>query len=59
MQFDDAQVSVRRGAPRLGEHTDEVLAEIGLGPDEIAALHASGATGTPAADPGVPSRVEG
>ncbi|MBM3691976.1 MAG: CoA transferase [Actinobacteria bacterium] len=58
MQFDDAQVSVRRGAPRLGEHTDEVLAEIGLSPDEIAALHRSGATGTPAADPGGPSRVE-
>jgi crotonobetainyl-CoA:carnitine CoA-transferase CaiB-like acyl-CoA transferase len=30
-------------APMLGEHTEEVLAEIGYGPGEIAALLASGA----------------
>jgi crotonobetainyl-CoA:carnitine CoA-transferase CaiB-like acyl-CoA transferase len=30
-------------APKLGEHTDEVLAELGRTPDEIAAMHASGA----------------
>jgi CoA:oxalate CoA-transferase len=30
-------------APRLGEHTDEVLAELcGIGPDELAELHRSG-----------------
>lgn len=33
---------VRHRAPRLGEHTDDVLAEAGLGPDEIRALHARG-----------------
>ena len=30
---------VRYGAPRLGEHTGEVLAELGLSPADIAALH--------------------
>jgi len=33
---------VRVGAPRLGQHTDAVLAEVGCGPDEIAQLHATG-----------------
>jgi len=32
---------VTRLAPALGEHTDEVLAEFGLGADEIAALRAA------------------
>ena len=32
-------------APRLGEHTDEVLASAGLTPTEIEALRASGAAG--------------
>ena len=32
----------RRRAPLLGEHTDEVLAELGLGAGEIAALRADG-----------------
>ncbi len=31
-----------RPAPRLGEHTDEVLAQAGVGPDEIASLRALG-----------------
>ena len=30
---------LRRGAPLLGEHTDELLAELGCTPEEIAALH--------------------
>ncbi len=34
--------SFRRHAPRLGEHTDAILAEAGLSADEIAALRAAG-----------------
>lgn len=34
---------IRRPAPRLGEHTDVVLGEIGYAPDEIARLRADGA----------------
>ena len=34
---------VRRGAPELGEHTDAVLAEAGIGSEEAAGLRASGA----------------
>jgi formyl-CoA transferase len=33
---------IKRRAPTTGEHTDEVLAEIGCGPEEIAALKRAG-----------------
>src|SRR4029079_14831771 len=36
---------VRRGAPRLGEHSAEVLAELGLSADEIAGLRRQGGVG--------------
>src|SRR5215207_11460223 len=38
-----ASQQVARPAPALGQHSDEVLAEAGLSPDEITALHKSGA----------------
>ena len=37
--------SLRRHAPLLGEQTDEILAELGRTPGEIAALRAAGAAG--------------
>ncbi len=33
--------AIRRPAPTLGQHTDEVLGELGLVPDEIVALRAA------------------
>ena len=41
--------AIARPAPRVGEHTEEVLAEIGYGPERIAALAAapSGTAGEP------------
>jgi crotonobetainyl-CoA:carnitine CoA-transferase CaiB-like acyl-CoA transferase len=36
---------VRHGAPRLGEHTREVFAELGLSDAEIATLYRQGVCG--------------
>jgi len=43
VKFSDTPVSVERGAPLLGEHTREVLAELGYADDKIEALERSGA----------------
>ena len=42
IEFDETPGAVRTAPPLLGEHTDEVLAELGLAADEIARLHADG-----------------
>ena len=40
IKFSDMKVEIT-GAPLLGEHTDEVLAELGYSSDKIAAMHTS------------------
>jgi len=44
-RFEETPASLRRPAPALGEHTDEVLREIGVEADELARLRAEGVLG--------------
>ncbi|MGE0023665.1 MAG: CaiB/BaiF CoA transferase family protein [Hyphomicrobium sp.] len=43
IRYAETPLAMTSGPPCLGEHTDAVLAELGLGADEIAALKAEGA----------------
>jgi crotonobetainyl-CoA:carnitine CoA-transferase CaiB-like acyl-CoA transferase len=42
-----SEVAVRGPAPRIGQHTAEVLASLGIEPARIAALGAGGVVGGP------------
>jgi len=48
VKFSDTPASLRRGAPLLGEHGREILAELGYGDAEIDGLIADGVIGVPA-----------
>jgi crotonobetainyl-CoA:carnitine CoA-transferase CaiB-like acyl-CoA transferase len=43
MQFDGSGLEIRRRAPGVGEHTNEVFREVGVDPAEIDRLRAAGA----------------
>jgi crotonobetainyl-CoA:carnitine CoA-transferase CaiB-like acyl-CoA transferase len=45
VRFAHAPQTIRRPAPLIGEHTDEILAEVGYDTREIGSLRASGALG--------------
>jgi formyl-CoA transferase len=42
-KFSRTPTRVRAGAPRAGQHTEEVLGEVGLSAEELEALQAAGA----------------
>ena len=46
VKFSSAPASVRRGAPAMGEHAEDVLRDYGFREDEIAGLLKSGAVGS-------------
>ncbi len=41
----DANISPRGPAPTIGQHTDDILGDLGLSPDAVAALRSNGAIG--------------
>ena len=45
IRFEGTPSSIRRGAPQLGEHTDEILREAGLSDVEIGELRAQSVVG--------------
>ncbi len=52
IHLSETPVRLGRAGPLLGEHNDEILAELGLSPAERATLRAAGVTGVPEASPG-------
>ena len=42
VQLERTPSTIARAAPRRGEHTEEILAELGLGPEDLARMKANG-----------------
>jgi crotonobetainyl-CoA:carnitine CoA-transferase CaiB-like acyl-CoA transferase len=49
-RFEGTPAEIVRGAPQLGEHAEEILAELGLDAAAVAALRREGVVGDPPAD---------
>ena len=43
MNFEKSPASIRRLPPGIGEHTHELLSEVGYSPDQLATLKSEGA----------------
>jgi crotonobetainyl-CoA:carnitine CoA-transferase CaiB-like acyl-CoA transferase len=43
LRFGRTPASVRRPAPALGQHTDDILARVGVGAEELSRLRKAGA----------------
>ena len=46
-RFSATEAAIRQGAPQLGEHTVDLLSELGFGADDIEALREEGTIGSP------------
>jgi crotonobetainyl-CoA:carnitine CoA-transferase CaiB-like acyl-CoA transferase len=46
--FDSDQAGVRRQPPKLGQHTEEIMRELGYSPEQIAILKETGVIRSPA-----------
>jgi crotonobetainyl-CoA:carnitine CoA-transferase CaiB-like acyl-CoA transferase len=42
VQLERTPSTIARAAPRRGEHSEEILAELGLGPEDLARMKAAG-----------------
>ncbi len=51
-RFEGTPPEIKRGAPLLGEHNDDVLSALGLSADELAKLRADGVIGSEMTAPG-------
>jgi crotonobetainyl-CoA:carnitine CoA-transferase CaiB-like acyl-CoA transferase len=58
LTIDGQRLPLRSAPPSLGADTEALLGELGYAPADIAALHADGVIGTPAAAPPAPSAAE-
>jgi crotonobetainyl-CoA:carnitine CoA-transferase CaiB-like acyl-CoA transferase len=51
-RFERTPASIGGPAPRIGEHTDRILTELGFSENDIEALKATGAARSAASNPG-------
>jgi crotonobetainyl-CoA:carnitine CoA-transferase CaiB-like acyl-CoA transferase len=57
-RFEGTPPEIRRGAPTLGQHNDDVLRALGLTADELAKLRTDGVIGSETTAPGKANAAE-